>query len=447
MSTHNEAYTTPARPDKSPRAARRRKEREDVRQARLTAQAVTAEMLEEMARLGLDAFVQEVGLRGLEAGVEMEAEALCGPKGRHDPEREAVRYGHTRTSVRVLGRRVTILRPRVRRKDGSAEVALSVWEAAQADDEAMRRAVMGAAVGGVSQRAFATVSEGVVGAVAPARSVFGNSSSSVNRLYVEASGEVMREMMARPLTGGAYRILYFDAVVYGGYRVVAAVGVRDDGQKEVLGVEEGSTENHVVCEGLIQKLYARGLEPGVARLVVVDGGKGLHKAIKETLGSWAVVQRCVAHKYRNVAGNLPQPKWAAVKRVVTRAWRQSEADAAEQELKTLAWQLDRDGYPEAAASLREGLEETLTVARLDLGKGLRRKLVTTNTIESAFSTVGRTARRVTNWGTGNQVMRWVAVGLETAQGRFRARLSADEMAQLANALDRVVVRRMRENAA
>ena len=398
-------------------------------------------------RLGLDAFVQEVGLRGLEAGVELEAAALCGPKGRHDPEREAVRYGHTRTSVRAMGRRVTIMRPRVRRADGGGEVALALLQVAQAGDEAMRRAVMQAAVGGVSQRGFETVSAGIVGQAAPERTVFGNSSTTVNRLYIEASSAVLKEMMERPLTGGAYRVLYFDAIVYGGYRVVAAVGVRDDGEKEVLGVEEGSTENHVVCEGLIRKLFDRGLGPGVMRLVVVDGGKGLYKAIAETFGSWAVVQRCVAHKWRNLEEKLPQTKWAEAKRVVSKAWRQSDVADAEQELKTLAFELEEAGNQEAAASLREGLEETLTVARLGLERGLRRKLLTTNTIESAFSTVGRTARRVTNWQNGAQALRWVAVGLQTAQGRFRARLSAVEVAGLAKALDRLAPRNTEEHAA
>jgi len=194
-------------------------------------------------------------------------------------------------------------------------------------------------------------------------------------------------------------------VVYGGYRVVAAVGVRDDGEKEVLGLVLGSTENHVVCGDLIEQLYARGLRPDVARLVVVDGGKGILKAIEGTMGRWAVVQRCAAHKWRNLAAKLPQEQWAEAKRVVTKAWRQSEAAAAEQELRTLAWELAAAGYQEAAASLREGLEETLAVARLGLGHTLRRKLLTTNTIESAFSTVGRTARRVTNWQSGDQALR------------------------------------------
>lgn len=447
MSTQEGAYTAATQAGKSPRATRRRVGREEVGRARLLAQAATTEAVGELTRLGLDAFVQEVGLRGLEAGVELEAVALCGPKGRHDREREAVRYGHTRTSVRVMGRRVTILRPRVRRTDGSGEVTLGLWRAAQGDDEAMRRAVMGAAVRGVSQRGFGPTAASIIGQAAPGRTEFGNSSTTVNRLYVEASRGVLAEMMARPLTGGAYRVLYMDAIVYGGYRVVAAVGVRDDGEKEVLGIEEGSTENHVVCEGLIRKLFGRGLEREVMRLVVMDGGKGLRKAVEEAFGSWAVVQRCVAHKSRNLEAKVSQDQWTVIKRVVAKAWRQSEAAEAEQELATLARQLEEEGYKEAAGSLREGLRETLTVARLGLSRGLRRKLTTTNTIESAFSTVGRTARRVTNWQSGAQALRWVAVGLEAAQSTFRMSLSRVEVWELARALDRVAPNRQDDHAA
>jgi transposase-like protein len=136
-----------------------------------------------------------------------------------------------------------------------------------------------------------------------------------------------------------------------------------------------------------------------------------------------------------------------IKRVVAKAWRQSEAAEAEQELATLAWQLEEEGYKEAAGSLREGLRETLTVARLGLSRGLRRKLTTTNTIESAFSTVGRTARRVTNWQSGAQALRWVAVGLEAAQRTFRMSLSRVEVAELARALDRVAPNRQDDHAA
>lgn len=452
MSTQDEAYSpcpTERKTGRSDRSARRRRERDNAREAeRAEAVVLTAKALREVLTLGVAAYVQEVGYRGAVQAMEDEATALCGPKGRHDPHREAVRYGHAQTSVRVLGRRVRVSRPRVRRADGSAEIGLSVMGALGAGGADMARAVVELALGGVSQRGYEAVVGALAGETAGAgRAVSGQSRSTVNRYFVEATGRVAKDLEERPLQGGSYRVLFMDGIGYDDHLVVAVMGVRDDGSKEVLGLREGSTENAAVCSALLESLIRRGLDPGVKRLVVIDGGKGLRAAIGQVLAG-AKVQRCLAHKWRNLVDALPKEWWSEVKRETTIAWRQSDALAGEQRLKVLANRLEIEGQGEAAASLREGLAETLTLSGLGVGRKLLRLLSTTNAIESSFSTVARAARRVTSWQSGNQVVRWVATGLTLAQRRFRQSLNAQDMRDLATALDTSGIRpRFSETAA
>ncbi len=435
MSTQDGAYTSKTAAGKSDaksslsRNERRRRERERARER-------TGEALNAIVTLGVRDYVGEVGYGGAVLAMEDEATALCGPKGRHDPKRDATRYGHTTTSVRVMGRRVSLPRPRVRWADGRGEAHLTVLEALTHDPGDMDRVVLGAALKGVSQRGYGSVLDTVLGEKAGAgRSVFGQSRSTVNRYFVAATTRIVEELAKRPLTGGSYRTIFLDGIGYAEHLVVAAVGVRDDGTKEVLGLREGSTENHGVCTALFEELIRRGLDPDVKRLFVIDGGKGLHLAVTLTFGQAAKVQRCQAHKIRNVLGQLPEDKRREVKRQLALAWRGGDAVKGEQRLWTLANRLEQEGYEKAAGSLREGLEETLTVSRLGLGRRLGGLLSTTNVIESSFSTVGRAARRVTNWQSGIQVQRWVATGLMLAEQSYRTHYTQDDMKILAAALD------------
>lgn len=295
MSTQDEAYSPCPTERKTGGSDRRRRERELDREAeRAQAAALTEKALNEIVTLGVAAYVQEVGYRGAVQAMEDEATALCGPKGRHDPNRQAVRYGHADTSVRVLGRRVGVSRPRVRRADGSAEMGLGVMAALAAGGADMARVVVELALGGVSQRGYESVVGALAGQTAGAgREVSGQSRSTVNRYFVEATGRVAKDLEERPLKGGSYRVLFMDGIGYDDHLVVAVMGVRDDGSKEVLGLREGSTENAAVCSALLESLIRRGLDPRVKRLVVIDGGKGIRAAVGQVLAG-AKVQRCLA---------------------------------------------------------------------------------------------------------------------------------------------------------
>lgn len=416
------------------RAERRRRELEAERDR---AQASNARALDEIARLGLSAYLQEVGLRGAIEALEDETTALCGPKGRHDPAREAVRYGRVDTSVALMGRRVRLSRPRVRRADGTSDVRLQTLEALTEADAQMTRVVQALALKGVSQRGYGPVLKVLGGTtVGAGRAVYGQSAATANRYFIAATARVVRQFEERRLDGDEYRVLFMDGIGYGEHLVVVVMGVRQDGQKEVLGLREGSTENADLCVALLEDLVRRGLDPAVQRLAVIDGGKGMHAAIGYVFKGTAQVQRCHSHKLRNVLEKLPEAERPWVKRELVTAWRDGDANAGEQRLRVLTNRLEERGYAEAAGSVREGLEETLTLGRLSVGRKVLRLLSTTNVIESSFSTVARAARRVTHWQSGDMVMRWVAAGLWLAEGSFRQTLSAEDLATLARALDR-----------
>jgi transposase-like protein len=200
--------------------------------------------------------------------------------------------------------------------------------------------------------------------------------------------------------------------------VVGAVGVDDKGDKHVLGLHEGATENESVCKALIEDLVARGLRNDRTRLFVIDGSKALAAAIRKTFGRRALIQRCQVHKRRNVEDHLPESLKKQVGRTMTTAYRCGNYERAKRMLLALARQLERK-HPSAAASLREGLEETLTVMRYELPTWLERTLSTTNMIEHVNSRIRKTTHNVTKWNGGSMVLRWVAIALVEASKTFR----------------------------
>jgi transposase-like protein len=199
---------------------------------------------------------------------------------------------------------------------------------------------------------------------------------------------------------------------------VVALGITTDGTKVPLSLREGSTENATVATALLSDLVDRGLRLHERQLFVLDGAKALRKAVRDVAGTRAPVQRCHRHKERNVVEHLPERERPWVRAKLRRAWADPEHAAALAALKALARSLEQS-YPDAAGSLREGLEETLTLTRLGVTGALKRTLCSTNPIESMLSTVRRTQRNVTRWRGGDMRMRWTAAGLAEAQKSFR----------------------------
>ena len=358
--------------------------------------------------------VIRTGLQVLEAMLEEDRRQVCGPRYHHDATRRAVRGGTVPSSVVLGGRKVVVRRPRVRGVHG--EVPLPTF-AALANSDALTRRTVEHMVLGVSTRRYARSLEplpaGVVG-----RST---SKSAVSRRFVARTRAQLQAWQARPLDELSLSVIYIDALRFARECVVIALGVDDTGHKHVLGVWDGSTENATVCEGLLANLVERGLQVRRSVLVVLDGSKALRKAVDQAWGAAAWVQRCQVHKLRNVLSYLPPARQSAARATMQRAYRSTDAVGARRQLETLARQLD-DAYPSAAASLREGLEETLTVLSLHVGGTLRRALATTNTIECLIGRLRVVHRNVKRWRNRQMILRWDVAGvLEAVKGFNRCR--------------------------
>jgi transposase-like protein len=245
----------------------------------------------------------------------------------------------------------------------------------------------------------------------------GVSKSSVSRQTIEASEAEVEELLSRRFDEVKLVIIYIDGMVFGDHVMIGAVGVDTEGNKHVLAIREGATENATVVKELLEDLVARGVKPEQKRLFVIDGSKALRTAINAVFGSHQPVQRCRAHKLRNVVDHLPKDQKDQVKSVLRAAWKM-EAKAGMARLNKLAEWLERE-YPSAAASLLEGLEECFTINRLDIPPSLHRCLATTNVIESPHSGVRMRTRRVCRWRDGGMVKRWMASAFLATEKNFR----------------------------
>jgi transposase-like protein len=213
-------------------------------------------------------------------------------------------------------------------------------------------------------------------------------------------------------------VVQVDGLEVGETTLMAAIGVDSDGRKHVLSLADGATENKAVVQALLDDLVARGLDPATPRLFVVDGAKALSKAIRNTFGANAAIQRCQIHKSRNILDRLPESKRPSVRKALRQAWDQDDPDKAERLLRNLARRLEHDA-PGVSNSILEGLDEMLTVVRLGLPRELRRSLACTNIIENALGTVRRVTANVKRWRDAEMAMRWTATGLLEANRTFR----------------------------
>jgi len=217
--------------------------------------------------------------------------------------------------------------------------------------------------------------------------------------------------------------------------LLVAMGIEADGSKRVLGVVEGSSESEQAGRALLRNLIERGLPVERMRLFVVDGGKGVRAAIRKAFAGWALIQRCQIHKMRNVLDHLPDSKHAWVRAAIRKAWTSGSAEQARKRLIGLAEQLE-EAHPGAAASLREGLDETLTILRLRVSATLTRSLRSTNPIENLNSALKHLARRVKRWKGGTMVLRWAVTGIVEAEKRFRRIKGYRDLPALSLALER-----------
>jgi putative transposase len=364
---------------------------------------VWAEMQAEVERL-----TGEAGMQILRGILEEEVTRRVGPPHRPNPTASCVRWGKQPGYVVFGGQKISLERPRVRKREGE-EVALESYGQLQQDGR-MQRAVRERMVAGLSTRNYRRAVESVLDG-------YGIEKSSVSRQFVAASAEQLRVLCERRLEELHLVALLIDGIHFGGQVLVVALGVDESGVKHILGLWQGATENTTVVKTLLEDLVSRGLNTQRRYLVVIDGAKALRAGVERVFGQQAEMQRCQIHKRRNVKDHLPENCQEDYDRRIRNAYGMTNYADAKEALEKIVRQLEGIN-PSAARSLAEGLEETLTVHRLGVGELLRRSLSTTNAIESCLSTVQRVARNVKRWQEGNQSLRWTATGLLEAEKRF-----------------------------
>jgi putative transposase len=366
------------------------------------------------------------GLKVLTTMLEEDRTAICGPRYRHQEARTASRAGTVPSEVVLGGRKVSIHRPRVRRDGG--EVPLPTFQLMASEDPLNRRIVEQMLVG-VATRQYARSLEPL-----PATMMTrGTSKSTVSRRFVAKTRAQLEAWQSQPLDGLDLVGLILDGVHVGEHCLIVALGIAADGQKHALGLWEGSTENATLCQSLLANLQDRGLRADRSLLVILDGSKALRKAVRDLFGDVALVQRCQVHKMRNVLDHLPERQRAWAKAILQRAYRSADVATARRLLLDLARRLEAE-HPSAAESVREGLDETLTVLGLNLPDTLRRSLTTTNAAESLISRTRHVKRNVKRWRGGQMVVRWVAAGVLEAVNGFRRLKGHKAMPQLVAAL-------------
>ena len=377
-----------------------------------------------LAKQGAGELVREAGLRMILLAIQQEADALTGARHHHGPDRQALRWSREDGFVVVDGQKVPLERRRLRSKTGG-EVRLGTYELFQ-QTQNLDEEVWWKMLRGLTTRNYPLVTRSFAQA-------YGIEKSATSERFIQASRGKLKELMERPLGELKLCAIVIDGTPFKGRQMIAAIGVGNDGKKTVLGLREGATENATVVRELLEDLARRGLDFSTPRLYVLDGAKALHSAVKRHAGESAVIQRCQAHKRRNVLGQLPDEYQPGIDRKLLAAYATAEYADARRALDQLHRELDRIN-PSPARSLEEGMEETLTVHKLRVPELLRKSLASTNIIESAFSVAEDLCRRVKRWREGDHRERWAGSALLLAETKFRRLKGYREIPKLSTAL-------------
>jgi putative transposase len=384
----------------------------------------------ENAQCAVDDLIDVMGRATIEAVLLMSAAGLAGPKqqGRKS-DRDVVYHGSQKGRVALTERELNVDKPRLRRKDPKpgepGEVEIPAYKAMRENGRLADR-MLEILIAGVSTRRYQQVLPEMAETV-------GVSKSQVSRETIEAGERLLKDLAERDLSKLDILAVWIDGLQLGSYHVICAVGVDAKGHKHVLGLREGATENAVVASALLEDLVARGLDPKRRRLFVIDGSKALRKAIDQVFGTRTPVQRCRNHKLRNVLGHLPEAQHDQAKATLKAAFK-LEMKEGKAKLEQYATWLER-GWPGAASSLREGLDEMFTINRLGLPSELRRCLGTTNIIDNGHSALRDRVRRVKHWQSGSMALRWAAVAFDAISQGFRRIMGYKHLWMLKAALD------------
>ena len=380
------------------------------------------------AQRGLHDLLVDTGMQVLEAMLKEEQAALCGPRYEHSEDRKAYRHGSEDGLLTLGGRKVRVKKPRVRSVEGK-ELTLPSWEVFSEEDPMVRRVLEQVCIG-VPMRKYERSLEDLPSGVETVAA----KKSSVSRRFVAKSKAAVADYLGRSLEHLDLPIVMLDGTYLGDHLLLVALGIDSEGKKHVLGIREGGTESFEVCKSLLRELIDRGLVVEKPRLFVIDGSKGLHKAIRTLFRGWFQIQRCQLHKMRNVLEHLPERRRGWVRTTLRTAFHSEDAEKGRRRACKLISDLQED-HPGAAASIEEGLSEMFTVTRLGVHGALWRTLRTTNPIENLQGSLQYTAKNVKRWRSGMMALRWAVTGAMEAEKKFRRVRGYKQIPSLISALD------------
>jgi transposase-like protein len=380
-------------------------------------------------------FAAEAGVLLAQACLDDEVRTLAGPRYVHASNRQANRWGKEEGYMAFAGRKVPLVRPRVRDAAGH-EVVLERYRQLQSE-RGLQEDVARRMLCGVSARDYSKALDAFCDG-------YGVERSSVSRHWRAASAARLRELVERPLGHLDLAAIIVDGLRFQGFLFVVALGLDSGGRKHILGLWEGATENATVCKMLLGDLVARGLRVDWRYLWILDGSKALRKGVEEVFGAEVVVQRCQVHKERNILEHLPKKHHATVRMKLRAAWGMRDYTEARAALARVVEHL-RTLSEGAAKSLQEAFEETLTLHRLGVSEALRRSLASTNAIESCFSVTRKGCRNVKRWRSGEMAWRWVGSVLLDVEPRFRRVKGYRDLGFLLAALGRMLEEKALDN--
>lgn len=378
----------------------------------------------EQSERAIDELIDVTGRAAIEAVLELSAQEKAGAKSPGKASGEVRWHGRQEGVVHLAERKLRVSKPRLRHKT-QGEVEVPAYEALKTQGKLAGR-MMDILLHGVSTRRYEKVLPAMAESV-------GISKSAVSRANIEAGTKLLAELAERRFDELDILVVYIDGICLGSHHILGAIGVDSTGNKHVLGLRQGSSENTTTVSELLNDLVSKGVGPTRKRLFVIDGAKALRGGIDRVYGQDNPVQRCRNHKVRNVCDHLPKDQQANARATLRAAWKLDAAEGKRQIEQLAQWYEKK--HPSAAASLREGLEEMFTINRMGLPPTLLRCLATTNVIDSSHWGVRQRTGRVTHWQDGQMALRWASAAFEATAKGFRRIMGHQQIWMLKAHLD------------
>lgn len=320
------------------------------------------------------------------------------------------RWGYNPGSIKVGSEKIPIEVPRYSDKETKQKENVEIYDKIKEQDRPTEQMIKSILLG-LSQRDYGKINKTITES-------FGISQSSISRKFIEESSKELEMYENRDLSRYDFIALMIDGKYLAKEQIVIAMGITMSGDKLLLGFIESTTENSTAVKGLLKNLLDRNFRFEEGLLCVLDGSKGLIKAVKEVFGKYCLIQRCQWHKRENVVSYLNEKDEVTFRARLQSAYNQPTYEEAKTKLMEIINDLERINRT-AANSLREGLEETLTLHRLGLTVELGKSLNTTNSIENVNSKLASYLRKIKYWKTPDMLARWVAMGLIESELRMR----------------------------